>query len=65
MEVGVKDINDDINKQYDEEKEEELPYETSPIETKESVSDINDDNNEEINEEKEAECLDDTSPLSQ
>ena len=46
MEEGVKYINVDRNKKYDEGKEAELPDDTSPIQMEEGVNDIIDDNNE-------------------
>ena len=46
MEKGVKDGNNDKNKKYDEEKEAECLYETSPIDMEERVSARKDDKNE-------------------
>ena len=46
MEEGVKDINDDKNEIYDEEKEAEFPDDTSPDEMEEGVNDRNDNKNE-------------------
>ena len=46
MEEGVNDINSDINEKYDEEKEAECLYETSPIDMEERVSARKDDKNE-------------------
>ena len=52
MEEGVNDINDDNNERYDEEKEAECLYDTSPDEMEQGVYDRNDENNEKMTREK-------------
>ena len=61
IEESVSNRNYDKNEKYDEEKEAECPYDTSPIKVEEGVSDRNDDKNEKYDEDKEAECPDETS----
>ena len=46
MEVGVSDRKDDKNEKNDEEKEAELPDDTTPVDMEEGVSERKDDNNE-------------------
>ena len=47
----------------DEEKEAEIPDDTSTVDMEEGVNDRNDDNNEKYDEDKDKECPDDTSPI--
>ena len=52
MEEGVKDINDDNNEIYDEEKEAQFHDDTSPDEMEDGVNDRNDNKNEIYDKEK-------------
>ena len=54
MEESVKDINDDKNEIYDEEKEAEFLDDSSSDEMEEGVNDRNDNKNEKYDEGKEA-----------
>ena len=45
MEQCVKDINDDKNEIYDEEKKAEFPDDTFPVDMEEGVNDIKDNKN--------------------
>ena len=48
MEEGIKDINDDNNEIYDEEKEAECLDDTSPVEMEESLKYRKDDKDEKM-----------------